>query len=231
MSRPTVPAHRRTKGFTLIELLIVIAIIGVLAGLMAGAIGYVQNLARRNNCLNNLRQWGGALSLYLDEHRSRTFPTYKKGEGKTDADLWWNALPPYMEEGAKAPFTCICDQTYDDEGATVETRHRSYAMNPWVDSEQNTAPRTKRLRDSQLAFPSQFICMFESSDDAATIVPDGSGGSGSGVESVADYADLTRHGRSTNVLFADGHAATVIAEAAAETTQWNPNKDLAGNDL
>lgn len=219
----------RSAGFTLIELMIVVAIIGILAALMAGAIGYVQELARRNSCLNNLRQWGGAMSLYLDEHRSRTFPTYKKADGATEADLWWNALPPYLEEGAKAPFTCVCDQS-DNEGQYGESKRRlSYSVNPWVHNIANTPPRTKRLRDSQLAFPSLFVYMFEAKQEESGA--ESSEESDSAEDNVGKHADLLRHGKSTNVLFADGHAATIIAEAATETSQWNPNKDMKGNDL
>lgn len=233
MPRP--PIRRLHAAFTLIELMIVVSILGILAGLMTGVIGYVQSSAKRNQCLNNLRQWGGAMSLYLDEHRSRTFPTYKMADGAGAADLWWNALPPYLEKGTVPPFTCASDPAQADETVDVAGEEalqlRSYAINPWVHEARNKPPRTKRLRDSQLSLPSQFVLMFESGQ---------SEGSTNNVdhideplvqESVAGYADRTRHGKNTNVLFADGHAATVVLEEAHLTTQWNPNKDLQGNDL
>ncbi|MBQ9726886.1 MAG: prepilin-type N-terminal cleavage/methylation domain-containing protein [Kiritimatiellae bacterium] len=229
---PRLPARPRRprSAFTLIELMIVVAIIGILAALMAGAIGYVQDLARRNSCLNNLRQWGGATSLYLDEHRSRTFPTYKKGDGASDADLWWNALPPYLEEGVKAPFTCVCDSALGEE-SEVDADYRSYAVNPWVHDSRNTTPRTTRLRDSQLAFPSLFVYMYEGTVNTGTNSVPELEENQTGQENVALYADLRRHGRSTNALFADGHAAAVVINAADQTTLMNPNKDLKGNDL
>ena len=231
MPRSPIRRPRLAEAFTLIELMIVVAIIGILAGLMTGVVGYVQNSAKRNQCLNNLRQWGGAMSLYLDEHRSRTFPTYMKAEGAGEADLWWNALPPYLEKGSKPPFTCPCDETVGEaaeDGDVFDNKdYRSYSINPWVHDGRNKAPRTKRLRDSQLKFPSAFVVMFEGPQSVTNNLEtaDDVG------DSLAGYADFRRHGRSTNALFADGHAESLVREAAVFKTQMNPNRDLQGNPL
>jgi prepilin-type N-terminal cleavage/methylation domain-containing protein len=67
--------HEKRAGFTLIELLVVIAIIGILAGLLLPALSRAKERAKITTCLNNLRQMGISIKLWIDEHNAKFPPT------------------------------------------------------------------------------------------------------------------------------------------------------------
>ena len=58
-------------GFTLIELLVVIAIIAILMAILMPALQRVKEQAREMTCRANLRQYGIAQAVYLDENDDR----------------------------------------------------------------------------------------------------------------------------------------------------------------
>jgi prepilin-type N-terminal cleavage/methylation domain-containing protein len=58
-------------GFTLTELLVVIAIIAILAGLLLPVMSTAKEGGRGTVCLNNLRQLGTGLQLYVQDNNNR----------------------------------------------------------------------------------------------------------------------------------------------------------------
>jgi prepilin-type N-terminal cleavage/methylation domain-containing protein/prepilin-type processing-associated H-X9-DG protein len=109
------------RGFTLIELLVVIAIIAILAAMLMPALARAKQSAARTACTSNLRQWGIALNMYLDDN-NQVFPDFSipnntpGAPGGYDQDnihwtdlaifaaggygnsAWFNALPPYVSQ-------------------------------------------------------------------------------------------------------------------------------------
>jgi prepilin-type N-terminal cleavage/methylation domain-containing protein len=64
--------RRKGRGFTLVELLVVIAIIGILVALLLPAIQAAREAARRNSCINNIKQL--ALALQNCHDTRKAFP-------------------------------------------------------------------------------------------------------------------------------------------------------------
>jgi prepilin-type N-terminal cleavage/methylation domain-containing protein/prepilin-type processing-associated H-X9-DG protein len=116
--RITCVRMKMKRGFTLIELLVVIAIIAILAAMLLPALAKAKQKAHRAGCTSNARQWGLALTMYLDDN-NQIFPLPKiatstpgspgYNENKpTWADFaalhaagqgdsaWYNALPVYV---------------------------------------------------------------------------------------------------------------------------------------
>ncbi len=105
----------RTRGFTLLELLVVVAIIGTLAALLLPVLGRAQALAQRSACGSNLRQWGVALQLFLDdnaeflprENAVDDINSWYLANTATNNDVWYNALPLQMGQQPLAAYAAI----------------------------------------------------------------------------------------------------------------------------
>ncbi len=146
---------RRAGAFTLVELLVVIAIVGILASLVIPSLSRARSRGQSIYCLNNLRQLGLALQVYVAENddllpfnmgTEGTRKTIASGEflnwannvmsWELDADntntTWLAAggLGP-MLSGNTTVFRCPSDNALSaiQRQAGWSARVRSYSMN------------------------------------------------------------------------------------------------------
>lgn len=234
--------HSAQQGFTLIEILVVLAIIGLLAGLLFPVFSSARDSARTTSCASNLKQIGQAITLYVQDNNQR-YPLAAQPLNCT----WVDTIYPYAkstkifscpsaEYGEYVPGCGPSEPIPGGDPAAQYGYNGSYDMvNPFIqvnsvtDSNGGTTSTydipIKGISLSKYRFPSSTILVLDGGDDSylfhnayAVINP--------GVDpihSVKDLTDggvLTRHKDGVNLLYVDGHVKWQSLQSLASTPMW-----------
>lgn len=89
LNKPNLPSSRRS-GFTLIELLTVIAIIGILAGIIIPTVSGVRNSAKKAKTKAQFSQWSAGFTLFKQEYGF--YPTGVVTSNKINGEAFIGAL-------------------------------------------------------------------------------------------------------------------------------------------
>ena len=129
----------RRRAFTLIELLTVIAVIGILAGMLLPALNHAREKGRRLACMANLHQIGIAMLAYASDYQNHTVtPDYNWDPAVSPSrPITWNYM--LVDHGylTVKSFQCPNDRRLPtvSNGATLSPC--SYGM---VVGQGNTSP-------------------------------------------------------------------------------------------
>lgn len=215
------------SAFTLVEILVTISIIATLAALLFPAIEQVKTAGSRSKCIANLKQMGIAIQLYANDNNGEL--PYAKTAGSRK--VWTDLIASYAgstEGNWRTPIGVMECPMAGKDGRQI-TWGRGYAMNDnpgfpdivpeswkrnweesWCARAGESSPR--RFKLAEISHPTKRFLI----GDGLTWdigVDDLPANFSEDAMRSNNFAAIDRHGKGrSNVLFFDGHAASVTPE-------------------
>ena len=239
------------SGFTLIELLVVIAIVAVLASILFPVFSTVKQAGWRASCSNNLRQLGGAFSLY----RSDWNGWYPMGgflfSNSTFTNEWQNVIWKYIKNDNvfRCPSSNFLPMDYKNPMSVGQNEYRprtpvTYLYNTYLGADMQSASvaenQPKSHCEGEVVRPTKCITLIEGYAGPEVSYPKGIDCHGqtrtlwleeyafnstasviTGGDAIKKYI-MPFHQDGGNVLFCDGHISFARYHDSATLSQSLP---------
>ena len=194
--------NRKAAFFTLIELLVVIAIIAILASMLLPALNQARDKAKAINCISNQKQIGTAIRMYMDDYDSYFYCPNVTTTSETAADVMWSVrlkvdkyIPNYK--------VVFCP------GTTYQTNHWNSYGAFFVNSAVAGYPAVSLKLPAFKKAGFSKINMLGCSWDKDKNFPSFRMIFRNDVTSAGYGRPYLIHSNKCNMLFADGHAASI----------------------
>jgi prepilin-type processing-associated H-X9-DG protein len=221
-----------------VELLVVVAIIGLLVGLLLPAVQNSRAAARRTHCASSMRQLGMAIHTFADIHAGNfPFTSHGTTSGYDPTKSWIFTLAPFLED---VHSIRICpDDLTGDQRLHHDPPLTSYVINEYV---SNPRVRGSATNINQCKETQRVLVIFEGSDQRAVDITTEhvhcsqwytpvnlAQGFDYVWEKITSEINGDRHMDTANYLYLDGHVDTVPVNTVRQWVQQDMDNHARGS--